>query len=490
MATKIDPSVPSSAHRAMSPQWDKVNALCGGTDAMRAAGTAYLPKWGEELPDQYKGRISRSFLYEFFKHVSDKMASKPFSQPLEWDAEDESLREVMYEDVDLQGNNLDVFAYRLLKTALRKGMVGVLVDWSGTSEEKTLADRRENHSRPFFRQLQPDTVLECKCVRRGDEDVVLRLRVTGIETMQDPDNPFDEILFETVTVWTPETITEYRRQVPKSNTKTRDPWVRASEVPNALGKVYFHTFYADRTGHMTSDLPLSGVIDKSIEHWQSASNQRVALDVARFPMLGAKGVTEAEINKVALGPLAVLATSNPQSEFYYVENEGKALEAGRKDLEDLKTEMADMVSDLYAVSSASSRASAAEAGNKAAESASVIKSICLAFSDFLESIMYSAAELQESPDPEAVVGEININDDYSMDANMAKEMEALSSARLRGDLSQQEWVREMQRRRTLDPNEEFKGGEPPLPATASAAPKPPEPVAPDEEPPEGAGGSE
>jgi hypothetical protein len=468
----------------MAPGWDKVNALVGGTDAMRAAGKKYLPMWSEELPEQYAARVERSFLFEFFTTTTEKMASKPFRQPLAWEPSDPQLKERIEEDVDMQGNNLDVFASRLLLTALRKGMAHVMLDWSGTTAEKTLAERKAAGARVFLREFQPDTVLECRCERVNGQEVVTRLRVRGYEVKTGVvrDDPYREVVYETVTVFEPETITEFSRAMPQKKGAKLDPWSDPVIKPNPMGAVHFHTFYAKRSGHMTSDLPLSGVIDKNLEHWQSSSNQRVALDVARFPMLAAKGISQKELDAVSLGPLAMLAAANPQGEFYYVENEGKALEAGRKDLEDIKADMAALVADFYASSGPASRATATEAAGKGAEGTAPIQLLCENFSDFLEAVMYSAAEIEELK-PEQVVGDIDINDDYSMDPNMAKVLESLSSARERGDLSQEEWVWEMKRRRILDPKREYEGGDPP----ATMVQTPPAPGAPASTPPAAAG---
>ena len=46
-------ATPSKAVLAMRAAWDLSDALLGGTDAMRSAGQAYLPKWPAEDEKSY-----------------------------------------------------------------------------------------------------------------------------------------------------------------------------------------------------------------------------------------------------------------------------------------------------------------------------------------------------------------------------------------------------------------------------------------------------
>ena len=63
---------------------------------------------------------------------------------------------------------------------------------------------------------------------------------------------------------------------------------------------------------------MGDLADKNIEHWQSASDQRNALTVARFPMLAGKGLTQKEMEDIVLAPNQSLSTENPAGEFYYL----------------------------------------------------------------------------------------------------------------------------------------------------------------------------
>ena len=45
-----------------------IDALLGGTEAMRAAGKAYLPQWPQEEDDGYQARLGTSTLLPVLSH--------------------------------------------------------------------------------------------------------------------------------------------------------------------------------------------------------------------------------------------------------------------------------------------------------------------------------------------------------------------------------------------------------------------------------------
>ena len=54
------------AYKEMRTKWDLIRDLMGGTTAMRAAGTKWLPKEPLEDDKDYKVRLDRSFLEDYY----------------------------------------------------------------------------------------------------------------------------------------------------------------------------------------------------------------------------------------------------------------------------------------------------------------------------------------------------------------------------------------------------------------------------------------
>ena len=80
--TNNDPSVKNAAYIAKQADWTMVEALMGGTRAMRAAGQIFLPQEANESGEAYKNRLKRSFLFNAFEKTVRTYASKPFKNSL------------------------------------------------------------------------------------------------------------------------------------------------------------------------------------------------------------------------------------------------------------------------------------------------------------------------------------------------------------------------------------------------------------------------
>jgi len=78
----IDPSTSSQLYDAMATRWALPKALMGGTLAMRAAGTRYLPRHPAENSGIYTERASRSVLRNHFRRTVTKLVGRIFAEPL------------------------------------------------------------------------------------------------------------------------------------------------------------------------------------------------------------------------------------------------------------------------------------------------------------------------------------------------------------------------------------------------------------------------
>jgi len=94
---------------------------------------------------------------------------------------------------------------------------------------------------------------------------------------------------------------------------------------------------------MTAEPALLDLANLNIAHWQSDSDQRNILHVARVPILFAAGLgdSEAPIKKLNIGATTFI-NGQIGSDLKYVEHSGKGIEAGRQDLQDLEQRMAQM----------------------------------------------------------------------------------------------------------------------------------------------------
>ena len=96
---------------------------------------------------------------------------------------------------------------------------------------------------------------------------------------------------------------------------------------------------------MTAHPPLMDLAWLNLAHWQSASDQRHILHVARVPILFGRNLTLPE-DGLALGPNRIVTGEGESADLRFVEHSGAAIAAGRQDLIDLEDRMAVMGLDL------------------------------------------------------------------------------------------------------------------------------------------------
>jgi len=441
MAEKLTPDTPSSAYLKMAPRLEKVAALWGGTETMRSAGRTFLPQYRQETNRAWETRCSRATLFNYFKKVVKSLAGRPFSRELEVEDMPPAMED-LWEDVDLEGNSLHVFAQRCFTEALAKGLTHWLVDYPVVDAE-TLEEERMLNARPYWVHVPPEALLAAYTdkVDGAFRYVYARILCEEVEW----DGGFGERTVRKVREWRsfPETG---KTQVTVWVNEKKDKWFIESVAEIDLPYVPLVTFYAgEKEAECVASLPLNDLADKNIEHWQSSSDQRHCLTVARFPMLAGKGVSPKEGEVVTVGPNELLLAENPNSQYYFVEHKGSAIAAGRTDLEDIKAEMAVLALEMLV--SRSNRQTATEKVMDAGDASSLIKVLAINFMDVLNQAMVITGAWIGIPPEE--VGEVEINVNFDLSGLDAKALDALIALFNAGALPAAAFVKELYTRGIL-----------------------------------------
>jgi hypothetical protein len=440
----------------MTPRWQKMTAVLGGTETMREASKDLLPIHERESDAAYEERLLKTTFYNQTEITRDAMVGRPFSDPVTRADVPEAMSPLL-EDIDLRGNKVDVFARDWFSDGLSKAFSHVLVDFPKPKERKdgrprTLADDRAEKLRPYWVAIMPENLVFAHAeVVDGKEqftharwlenvtDVVgfveiERQRIRGLTR-----NPEGGV---TVTVWE-------LREVGKSR---RKEWVEIESRPYGLDFIPLVTYYAGkRESLMTAKPPLLDLADLNIAHWQSQSDQTAVLTVARFPMLAGSGVSEVSGGTLPIGPNISLMTGDAAGRFYYVEHTGRAIESGRNDLKDLEERMSDYGAQFLKKTPGNPTATARALDS--AEATSPLQDMSLRFSDALTlAWQYTAAWLKTDP---ATVGTLEVTHDFGPEDFEAADDANLREARKGKDLSRQKYLHELKRRGALDDEFDF-----------------------------------
>lgn len=452
-----NPLTKSAYAESMTTRWSMADALMGGSEAMREAGSTFLPQHKNEDDDAYVQRVERSTLTPAFAHAVENLADTVFSQPLDWDEVSTDL-DAMLLEVDAEGNSIEHFAKLALSLGMAKGECYFIADEPPLPEPAegniiTLADRRNAGARPYLGLISADNMLDFKTEKRGGELYCTYARWVEREDVENEDG-FGDYCVVRVVEWRIKEGAAIWRKFEKDEGDSE--WVETSGPLNIAygGKpilpiIRFRIGKIDSFGRLLP--PLHGLAEKNVEHWQSSSDQRAILTVSRFPMLGGSGVDNASLQKddanaIKVGPNVTLFSTHEQAKFYYVEPTGKAIEAGVTDLTRLEEDMSVLSFQPLMRQQAGVTATKDALGQNKANSSLQSWAIDLGLAldkavEFL-SIWKRVATLPET--------NFKPNTEFGIETIDATRVTAIDKMRDRGDLSLPQYLKQMRNIKVLD----------------------------------------
>ena len=159
---------PSPAYEGMELDRKLARTLLyDGQRGIRAKGETYLPKYeGEDgsasdKTSEYGGRLSRSYLVNFYADTVQSFVGRVFQRPLV-QSEDmpESIR-LMWENIDNAGTHGDNFVQRCAIDSLGQGLSHILVDFQRPDGEfPTEEAERLAGVRPYWVNIRADKMIE------------------------------------------------------------------------------------------------------------------------------------------------------------------------------------------------------------------------------------------------------------------------------------------------------------------------------------------
>src|SRR3990167_2724899 len=423
-----DPSTAIPAVVDMQEDWVIVDALLGGTKAIRKAGTKFLPKWPKEEQDAYESRRDASTLLPAYGETVPAQI-KTYA-----------------ENIDRQGNNLQVWAQTLFSGGLGYGLCHVLVDYpqtaapDGSTRLVTKADEIKAGVRPYTVIIRHSQVLGWKAKTAGGEHVLTQFRFMESVEEPDPENEFLTKQVDQVRVLEPGLWFTYRKVKTEGG---KEEWQEHERGTTTLDKIPLATLYTKRTGFMTATPPLMELAHLNIKHWQSQSDQDNILHVARVPMLAVIGI-EDESWEMKVGTST--ATKLPrEGDMKWVEHTGKAIEAGRQSLQDLLDAMRIAGAKLLHKEKQATK-TAAQAEEEAAQEMSPLETMAGQLEDCLDQVLQLFAEWMKLPSG----GNCQVNGNFDVDYAPETTLPLLKGMVDARYLSQQTLFGEVQRRGVLN----------------------------------------
>ena len=437
------PATPSSAYNFMAPVWDKIETVLGGTKAMRLAGQTYLHQHTAEKDDTYRERLDCSTLLNMAELTLNSWVGRPFSSPVKIGTDVPEEVSTLFDDIDLQGNQISVFARNWMREGLAKAFAHVLVDFPSDSPGLvSLADDQKANRRPYWIFIKPENLIAASASVINGREVLTHVRIREQTVVR---NGFEETIVNRIRQFDRNdagvffVLWEFQK-----NVKGQESWVPI-QSPTLLDidEIPIVTYYSDRQSLMLGKPPLEDLVDLNISHWQSNSDQRNILTVARFPILAVSGVTDDENKTVIIGPRRTLTTPDPSGRWYYVEHQGNAIAAGRQDIADLEEKMGHYGAEFLTKRPGSTTATARALDS--AEATSSLQDAVVRFNDALNQALVLTGKWIGEDKP----GQILINTEFGLPNEDQSDYDALKTARAGRDISRKTYLHELQRRGTL-----------------------------------------
>lgn len=432
---KTTVATPSLDWLDMQDNLDLVDTLMQGTDALRAAGTRYLPREPKESQQAYRNRLARSFLYNAFADTIQKMVGKPFSKPVVVKESTPEMIDEWAENIDLCGSNITTFAREVLEAGLRDGLTHILVDYPPNKTDGTLADEKAAKLRPYCVNVLAKNLFAWRAETVAGVKQLTQIRIREAVSM--PDGDWGEKIVQRIRVITPERFEVYQLE-------SKDKWVLVDQGDISLKRIALVTFYTGKTGFMTAKPPLLDLAHLNIQHWQSSSDQEHILHFIRFPLLHGAGFNQDQ-KEIEVGPNRMIISDDPQAKLTYVEHSGKAVEAGRQAIKDIEEKMDSMGAQLLLKRPGASTATAASLDT--AQSHSSLQDMVRKLENAFAEVFALMAQWAKLTDTE--FGGIDINQDFGLSLISGKDEDTLLKSRLSGELSRETYLTEMKRRGVL-----------------------------------------
>jgi len=447
------------AHNAMWPEWDMMQTLLDGTDAMRAAGEAYLPRHESEGETRYAERLAGNVLFNVTDLTLRTWVGKPFSSAVQYTDDFAPHLKPFIGDIDLQGNNVDVFAREWFANGVSHSLSHVMVDFPRVNffPGRTLKDDANENVRPYCVQIAPENVIFASSERIDGVDTLTHVRIREWDVQR---VDWEEVVTERIKVYDREWVfpDEETNALTEAQVFVKvTTWDYDTEKTEWVDRGFFYmdidfiplvTFYSNKTGFMTGKSPLLDLAHLNVRHWQSNSDQIAILTVARFPLLACSGGNSEE-TQVVVGPNEFLFVDDPSGKWYYVEHKGAAIEAGDRELTKLEQQMMAYGSEF--MKKKPDRQTASARNLDSSEATSPLQDVVTRFTDSLNRMFWIMSYWMDRVEDHE--GKAFVRTDFT-DPDSAS-LQTLYNTWKEGGIGNKEYLHELQRRSVLDEHFDF-----------------------------------
>jgi len=401
---------PNTAYINMEPHWLLIEALQGGTYSVRKGHRKYLPQEPRELDSSYDARLLRSVCPPFLVRLERLLAGMLTRKPVRLEDVSDVVTEQLF-DVDLQGNDLNVWTYETARKCIRYGHVGVLVDAPKAGED----------GRPYYVTFTPRDILGWRSEIAEGKQKLTQLRL--MEKITVPDGLYGEKQVEQVRVLTPGAFEIHQKD-------NKGDFVLVDEGRTSLSDIPFAVAYSNRVGVLESRPPLADIAELNLKAYQVQSDLDNQLHISAVPMLAIYGFPQSA-EEISAGPGEAMALPET-ARAEYIEPSGNSYSAQFQRLEQIAQQINEL--GLAAVLGQKLSAETAEAKRiDRSQGDSTMMVIAQQMQDLIDNCLTFHAQYMQ----QAQAGSSFINRDFLATRLEPQEIQALLQLYTAGTITQE-----------------------------------------------------
>jgi hypothetical protein len=306
---------PNTSWFAQEAHWILIEDLMSGTYGMRKKHRRYLPQEPRELDESYDNRLARSVCPPYYQRLERMLAGMLTRKPVRLEDTSDSITEQLF-DVDMQGNDLNVWTYETARKLVRYGHIG------------TLVDAPTDGGRPYWCTYTPRQILGWRTELKDGQQALSMLRLS--ETVTIPDGEYGEKAVQQIRLLTPGGYQLHQKGDDGEFRITDEGTTSLSEIP-------FSVAYSNRVGYLESRPPLEDIAELNLKVYQVQSDLDNQLHISAVPMLAFFGFPSAA-EEVSAGPGEAIAFP-AEGKAEYIEPKGTSFDYQFKRLEQIAAQI-------------------------------------------------------------------------------------------------------------------------------------------------------
>lgn len=305
--------------------WQKARDAKEGQSAIHAAGVKYLPKLSGQSHHEYISYRDRALFFGATSRTIDGLSGMLFRKPLQ--VEPGGIGEDILNDINMLDNDMQSFAEKLADEILCVGRAGLLVDFPQVQADGlSIAAARELNARPFIKLYEAETVFNWHFTRINNRKTLTHVYL--METVSEQVNEFEFQDIEQIRLLMLREGQYVQIIFRKNDQHKWDVFDEVTPLLNGSPLNFIPFVFVGPMGTQAavSKPPLIDLVNVNISHYKTTADLEHAAHFTGLPTAVITGFNDENDQEFKIGSSSAWVFSNPETQAFYLEFEGKGLE--------------------------------------------------------------------------------------------------------------------------------------------------------------------